>query len=190
MPLKGDTAILARKLDNISNKLCCLVNNGDSNACGCNCQPLQVELSGETTLTDLLDKLCLLLEEQENNLICSSAKACDADCNVVICHTCYTVEGEKLPTTHTNPDDTPYTGDLATLDLGCVACGEPIPTFEIITKDICLEDCSRGCHVLKVNTLTDEITLVNTLGQDGLPTTLAPAPCSEYQILTDTKCES
>ena len=168
----ASTFELNRKLEDLK----CLI---------CELKPADNTALLEAILEAILDNTA----ENENNLVCSTAKACDADCNVVLCHTCYTVTGEKLPTTHTNPDDTPYTGDLSTLDVGCVSCGEPIPTYEIVTKDICLEDCTEGCQVFKVNTLTDEITLVNTLGQDGLPTNLAVVPCPRFEVVETTKCE-
>ena len=99
---------LNRKLDDLKCVICEL-KPGDNSA----------------ILEAILEAILNNTAENENNLQCSQAKACDADCNVVICHTCYDVEGTIVSTSHTNPDGTPFTGDLTSLDLGCTTCGKP-----------------------------------------------------------------
>ena len=103
----------------------------------------------------------------------------------------YEVGETTIETTYTYPDGTPYTGDLAELDPTCVLCNDCIanPQYEIFQKEVCFEDCTKGCIVFKLNTCNDEITKVDTLDQNGDPTTLAIAPCPEYQVIETQACE-
>lgn len=77
------------------------------------------------------DKLCEIkdaidnnTDENENNLKCVQTTVCNEDCKPVKCHTCYNVEGDIVKTTHTNVDNSLYTGDVTLLDLDCSKCRE------------------------------------------------------------------
>lgn len=178
-----------KNLQTIANKLCCLTSGSDSSKCNCDCEGLSVSID-PSDLQPIIDAINNLIIEIDNNLACSISKACDLDtCDVIVCATCFDVEGQPVSdlvkVDGTWIDAADYTG---TLDLGCTSCGDPIPTYEIINKDVCFTDCTQGCQIFKINTLTNEITLVATLDQQGQPTTLEVAPCPKFEIVETKIC--
>lgn len=141
------------------------------------------------TLNAILEAILNQTAENENNLKCSMNKACNPDCEVVICHTCYDTEGQITSTSHTLPDGSPYEGDPLELDLGCTACGDPIPSYEIINIPVCFEDCTTGYNLIKINTIDDSVTLVGTFDIAGIPSTKTITECPEIKVVEQTKCE-
>lgn len=155
----------------------------------CALQNITVETGLGDELEALLEKVCELLEAQQDALTCTTSKACDEDCNVVVCMTCVDSEGQPVSDlVRVEGVWIPFSDFTGTLDLGCVSCGEPIPTYEIFDKKVCLEDCTEGCNVFKVNTATDEIVKIATLDKNGDPTTLAIVDCPEIIVAETTAC--
>lgn len=155
----------------------------------CSLEEISIDNAGvEAILGDILTAIENNTAENENNLQCSQAKACDADCAVVICHTCYDVEGAIVSTSHTNADGSAYAGDTSTLDLGCVACGEPLPSYEILNVPVCFDDCTEGYNLIKVNTSDDTVTLLGTYNLDATVATATVVPCPHIQVVQEELC--
>ena len=181
----------SESLKTLSSKICCLTSGGNSSNCGCDCSALMVDVDFTEVLT-ALESICDKIEEQtlenENNLKCSKAVFCAPDCQSVICHTCYDVEGAIASTNHTLPSGTPYDGDLDALDPTCSKCSDPTPTFEILNIPVCYESCVTGYTLIKVNTADDSVTPLGTFYSDGTPSTEDIVPCPEYRVLESEAC--
>lgn len=165
------------KQTRVLNKVCCAIEALD--------QDNDTEL-----LQSILEAILENTAENENNLQCSISKACDAGtCEVITCKICTDVEGTTVSTElyvgGVWIPDTDFTG---TLDLGCLSCGEPIPTYEIINIPVCYESCVPGYTLIKVNTLTDDVTPLGNYYSDGAPSTELIVPCSEFKILESEGC--
>ena len=102
----------------------------------------------------------------------------------------FTCEYEVGETTETTKiayaDGTLYTGDPTVLDPTC-NCQDQC---EIITKNVCFEDCTEGCILIKVNVTQNTTEVINKLDSEGQPTDKIVAPCPKYQVLDTYVCNS
>ena len=109
-----------------------------------------------------------------------------ADVATSVPYTCDYEVGETTETTKiAYADGTLYTGDPTVLDPTC-NCQDQC---EIITKNVCFEDCTEGCILIKVNVTQNTTEVINKLDSEGQPTDKIVAPCPKVEILEDTKCE-
>lgn len=188
--LNPDAKAIVSRLSSINKKLCCLT--GNSTSCGCDCNGLDVNVDfGEVTalLEGIIDAINdITFEFPEGTVFPTKDVLCNADCQSVICFTTFNPDGTVASMVHVLPDGSPYTGDLNALDPTCSKCGEPTPTYQIFTKDVCFEDCSKGCIIYKINTTTDEITPISTLDASGNPTDLPTSPCTDIITLKNADC--
>lgn len=177
---RGKLDAIFKKLRNLEKDKCC-VSPGDSAI-------LEVLAEVNTNLEAICEKIENQTLENENNLKCSQAKACDADCNVIICHTCYDVEGAIVSTNHTNPDNTPYTGGINSLDIGCVSCEEPMLQCDYEQVKVCFDDCTEGFSLIKITNPDNTITPLGLYNLDGTPSEKTVVPCQPLQVISQNQC--
>ena len=70
---------------------------------------------------------------------------------------------------------------------GCTPC--VATNFEVISRPVCYEDCTTGYQLIKINTDTDEVTILGSFTEAGLPATESIVKCPEYSIVTNDVCE-
>lgn len=79
------------------------------------------------------------------------------------------------------------TGVIESLPLGAEICQESLVDFEVINTPICFEDGTKGFKLIKINTLTDEVTFLGNYDDNGV-TTKVTVECGEYKIVESTVC--
>lgn len=149
--------------------------------------------SSTAELEAILEAIQNLTLEIENNLTCSIAKACNADtCEVVTCKVCTDVEGTAVSTElyvgGAWIPDADYTG---TLDVGCLSCSEPIPTYDYETIPVCFDDCSQGYTLIKINGADDSVTPLGVFNSDGTDASSKTiVPCQSAHTVEGEYCIS